>query len=226
MKTTLDVPGLSLVCTGCREPLGAEQAFCSACLARQRGEWVASLLAGPMVLILAALVVGAAALAGISTRRVSLLRTELDTTTRRLEISTGQVARLTQLKTSLEKDLGDLRVNYVDARKTLKEKETLIAMASAAGVDSPHYLAGPPVPTIDARVAAVKSNVTPELVLLSVGSDDKVEKGFHFSIYRGTKFVGKVVVEKVLSDSCGCRVLFTDGDARILAGDSAATRLQ
>jgi hypothetical protein len=79
---------------------------------------------------------------------------------------------------------------------------------------------------IDARVAAVKSNVTPELVLLSVGSDDKVEKGFRFSIYRGTAFIGKVVVEKVLRDSCGCRVLFTIEGAHILAGDSAATRLQ
>ncbi len=154
------------------------------------------------------------------------LTQNLDTATRRREIAEGQVARLTQLKTSLEKDIGDLRVNYTDARKTLKEKETLIAMAQAAGVDFVSLISGPPVPAIDARVAAVKNDVSPALVLLSVGSQDKVEKGFHFSIYRGSEFVGKVVVEKVLAESCGCRVLFTDGSKQIQAGDSAATRLQ
>jgi len=154
------------------------------------------------------------------------LQTNLDTATRRREIAEGQVARLTQLKTSLEKDIGDLRVNYADARKSLKEKETLIAMAQEHGVDFVALLSGPPVPAIDARVAAVKNDVQPGLVLLSVGSDDKVEKGFHFSIYRGSEFVGKVVVEKVLKDSCGCRVLFTKDNSQIQAGDSAATRLQ
>ncbi len=153
------------------------------------------------------------------------VRKELETATRRTEISTGQVARLIQLKTSLEKDIGDIRVAYNHARKGLKQDELRIAVGEDEGCRF-GLVSGPPVPAIDARVAAVKSNVTPELVLLSVGSDDKVEKGFHFSIYRGTEFVGKVVVEKVLRDSCGCRVLFTSEGARILAGDSAATRLQ
>jgi hypothetical protein len=82
-----------------------------------------------------------------------------------------------------------------------------------------------PIPWIDARVAAVKNDVSPALVLLSVGSEDRVEKGFHFSVYRGTTFIGKVVVAKVLKDSCGCYVLFTKGGESITAGDSAATRL-
>jgi len=154
------------------------------------------------------------------------LTQNLDTATRRREIAEGQVARLVQLKTSLEKDIGDLRVNYSDARKSLKEKETLIAMAQEHGVDFVALLSGPPVPAIDARVAAVKNDVQPGLVLLSVGSDDKVEKGFHFSIYRGNEFVGKVVVEKVLASSCGCRVLFTKEGATIQPGDCAATRIQ
>jgi hypothetical protein len=79
---------------------------------------------------------------------------------------------------------------------------------------------------IDARVIAVKADTTPALVLLSVGSKDKVEKGFHFSIYRGADFVGKVIVEKVLAESCGCRVLFTAEGVSVEAGDLAATRLQ
>ena len=154
------------------------------------------------------------------------LQTNLDTATRRREIAEGQVARLTQYKATLEKDLGDMRQSFAETRNKLKQTEMTIAMLEDKGVNIVSIIAGPPVPAIDARVAGVKTDVTPGLVLLSVGSDDKVEKGFHFSIYRGSEFIGKVVVEKVLKDSCGCRVLFTKEGATINAGDSAATRLQ
>jgi hypothetical protein len=125
-----------------------------------------------------------------------------------------------------QSDLATLRGQYSETRKALKEKETLFAMLEDAGVPVLTIVSGPPMPAIDARVTAVKNDVNPNLVLLSVGSDDKVEKGFHFSIYRGSEFVGKVVVEKVLAGSCGCRVLFTKEGQTIQQGDSAGTRLQ
>lgn len=84
---------------------------------------------------------------------------------------------------------------------------------------------GPPVPAIDGRVVAVKNDVEPALVLLSVGQEDQVEAGFRFSIYRDSIFLGKVVVERVLRDSAGCRVLFTVEGEQLLAGDAAATRI-
>jgi hypothetical protein len=154
------------------------------------------------------------------------LHDKLDAASRRREIAEGQVARLTQLKTSLEKDLSDLRQMFADTRKSLKDKELVLALLEENGVNVTSIIAGPPVPSIDAKVAGVKDDVSPALVLLSVGSDDKVERGFHFSIYRGSEFIGKVIVEKVLKDSCGCRVLFTKEGAKVQAGDSAATRLQ
>jgi hypothetical protein len=155
-------------------------------------------------------------------------REQLNASRRRHEIVEGQVARLTQLKTSLEKDLGDLRVAYSDMWKRLKRADdSIIMMADPNGVRAPRPLPVlSDVPAIDARVAAVRLNATPELVLLSVGSDDGVEKGFQFNIYRGVDFIGKVVVEKVLKDSSGCRVLYRCGDTQILAGDCAATKLQ
>ena len=87
------------------------------------------------------------------------------------------------------------------------------------------WIGGPPVPAIDAQVVAVKNDVQPGLVLLSVGSDDLVEQGFQFSIYREQTFVGKVVVERVLRDSAGCRLLFTAEGENVRPGDKAATRL-
>jgi CHASE3 domain sensor protein len=158
--------------------------------------------------------------------RTDELQNNLDVATRRREIAEGQVARLTQLDTSLTKDISDLRQQYADTRKSLMEKEIVIAMLVEMGVNIASLVAGPPMPAIDARVTAVKSDVQPALVLLSVGSNDKVEKGFQFSVYRGSEFIGKVVVEKVLADSAGCRVIFTKDGATVQSGDSAATRLQ
>jgi hypothetical protein len=122
--------------------------------------------------------------------------------------------------------LAELRAAHADQRKAFKECQMIIAGIEEVADSGTRFLAGPPVPEIDARVTAIKTDVHPELVLLDVGSDDKVEKGFHFSIYRGSEFVGKVVVEKVLRDRCGCRVLFTREGESMQQGDSAATRLQ
>ncbi|MGE0712809.1 MAG: hypothetical protein AB7N76_34290 [Planctomycetota bacterium] len=158
--------------------------------------------------------------------RKSELESDLEKATSRREIAEGQVARLSNLSTQLESDIATLRQSFVETRQKLREKELLIAMAENEGVNFASLLPGPPVPAIDGNVVAVKNDLSPGLVLLSVGADDKVEAGFRFSIYRNNKFVGKVVVERVLRDSAGCRVLFTAEGEEIKAGDSAATRLQ
>ena len=154
------------------------------------------------------------------------LKGDLDKATSRREIAEGQVARLTNLTGQLEADLGSLRETFAGTRKKLREKELLIAMAENQGVNFASLLPGPPVPAIDGQVLAVKPDVKPALVLLSVGADEKVEAGFQFSVYRGNKFIGKVVVERVLRDSAGCRVIFTAEGESVQSGDTAATRLQ
>lgn len=150
---------------------------------------------------------------------------QYDVARQRRETAEGQVARLTALTTNLEQDLKDLRKDFAATRQDLREKDLLIAMAESQGVNLELLVPGPPVPSIDGRVMAVKNDMDPPLVLLSVGSDDKVQRGYHFSVYRGANFVGKVVVERVLRDSAGCRVLFTAEGQSIQSGDNAATRL-
>lgn len=72
---------------------------------------------------------------------------------------------------------------------------------------------------IAARVDAIdKEN---ELVVLSVGTDQKVEVGDEFTIHRGVEFVGKVKVVKVYPDLSGARVLFTKKWEQIRKADSA-----
>jgi hypothetical protein len=106
-------------------------------------------------------------------------------------------------------------------RRALDAAHVIDASASGA-----FLMPLPQPPKIDGRVAAVDDFADPPLVLLSVGSDHGVEKGHHFSVYRGSQFVAKVVVERVLRDSCGCRVLFVADGQAIQVGDAAATRLQ
>jgi predicted nuclease with TOPRIM domain len=56
------------------------------------------------------------------------------------------------------------------------------------------------VPAIAAFVADVNNDLN--IVLLSVGSDDKVKVGYEFTIYRNNEYVGRVVIDKVEKDHC------------------------
>ncbi|GIW72163.1 MAG: hypothetical protein KatS3mg102_1705 [Planctomycetota bacterium] len=81
------------------------------------------------------------------------------------------------------------------------------------------------MPAINGVVAGVDTSTEPASVLLSVGKDQGVERGYQFTIYRRDTFIGKVVVTKPMRDSSGARVLFTAPGQQIRAGDTAATRL-
>jgi hypothetical protein len=142
------------------------------------------------------------------------------------ETAEAQVARLIGQKAALEKDLGEVRKAYSDTKQQLLDMQLTMEELERQGIPVATLVANhKPVPPINAKVAGVKSDVQPPLVLLTVGKDDHVEKGFQFAVYRGTSFVGKVVVEKVNADSAGCRVLFMAPGQAIKQGDDAATRL-
>jgi hypothetical protein len=174
-------------------------------------------------LLLSALV-GVSVASLIAAQAVRDLRQSLEVEARRREAVESRVRELTDVKGLLELEVYAAKLSYADTRQSLKEKEAALATLEARGVHVKAILANAPVPRIDARVAAVRLDGKPALVLLSAGSDDQVEKGFEFSVYRGSDFVARVLVEKVQRDSCGCSVIFTrEGDA-IRVGDSAATR--
>jgi hypothetical protein len=76
-----------------------------------------------------------------------------------------------------------------------------------------------PVPSIEAVVEAVKGD--DELVVLSVGQDQKIQEGFEFMIFRGEKIIGKVRVHKVFENLAGARILSTAPNETILPQDEA-----
>jgi len=80
-----------------------------------------------------------------------------------------------------------------------------------------------PVSPISGKVLAVRPEVN--LVMLSVGSDDGVKKGFRFTVYRGEDYVGKIEVEKVFSDMSSARILTDWTRKPIKENDDASTRV-
>ena len=76
---------------------------------------------------------------------------------------------------------------------------------------------------LTAKVLAVRADVTPNLVLIAAGSNEGIVAGQTLVITRGNTFVGWVLVERVLADSAGCMVLYTDDDLGVHAGDKASS---
>lgn len=137
-----------------------------------------------------------------------------------------QVARLMSQLGETEQHLGELRTLYETNRRRLADLQLVVDALNAAGVPISLLVVGsPPTPPVDGIVMAVKTDIDPNLVLLSVGADDNVQVGFVFTVYRGGTFVGQVIVDRVLPDVSACRVMFTAEGQSIREGDSAATRL-
>ncbi len=154
------------------------------------------------------------------------LRAEKDKAVRDMELAQAQVARLLAMKTALEKDLAQLRKEYADAKQKALDLQLVIEEAERQGLPVRQIVVGsPPVKSIKGLVAGVDESTSPPTVLLTVGKDQGVERGYQFSIYRDGEWIAKVVVTKLMADSSGARVLFMAPGKSIRAGDNAATRL-
>jgi predicted nucleic acid-binding Zn-ribbon protein len=98
-------------------------------------------------------------------------------------------------------------------RENAEIEERLAALSARA----------PEMPLIETVVQSAEGDT---FVGLAAGTDEKVEKGFQFSITRNKKFVARVVVQIVGARACACRILVVKEGDRIRVGDVAATRLQ
>lgn len=78
-------------------------------------------------------------------------------------------------------------------------------------------------PKIDGIVLGVSDKVN--LILISVGGKDKVQVGFKFTVYRGSTYVSKLVVDKVDDGWAACRELTEFRKDTIQQGDSVSTRV-
>ena len=119
--------------------------------------------------------------------------------------------------------IADLERNYTSAKEDISHKEAIIAQATAQGMD----LTGQAMPAINGKVLQVKTDMDlgPGLVMLNVGSEQGVKRGFTFQIYSGATWKGQVRVEGVQQNMCSAVILDLQKGQKIAQGDSAATHL-
>ncbi|MFQ5654473.1 MAG: hypothetical protein ACE5GW_07060 [Planctomycetota bacterium] len=131
-------------------------------------------------------------------------------------------ARAVLAKDQLAKQLTDTSKELAGMREKNEDLALLVAHFQKTGI-SPVVVPSQIAPPLDGQVVKVAPDVN--LVILSIGSDDGVEKGHEFTIYRGDRFVAKVRVENLLADMCSAEILYREKDAAIAVGDKATTRL-
>ena len=137
----------------------------------------------------------------------------------------------TNMRIEAENQLNAVKEQFTAVLKDKSKVEESLAhatwvldMLQARGIDIGTTVIQVDVPSIPSRVLAVDKDVN--LVMLSVGRNDGVKKGYQFSIYRGDKYVGKVRVEKVYDDMCAGVILPQyKSDLNIQEGDDANTKL-
>jgi hypothetical protein len=153
------------------------------------------------------------------------LEIEIKENRERKQIAEKQVARLNTVTLNLDADINDIRREYSDVRSRLREKSLLIAMIEERGVNFATLLAGPPARLVKGRVSAVKNDMSPSLVVIDVGADDRVEIGYTFSVIRGSQFIAKLIVERAEPTASACRVHFAAEGQSVQPGDEVTTRL-
>jgi len=139
----------------------------------------------------------------------------------------AQNAAVTERK-RLEGEVENLQGQVAELNKRLVamgeelESTKILVEAYQSQVGSLPDLMNPP--TIRARVTAVDADLN--IVMISVGSDDGVKKGYAFTVYRGDQYIGKVIIDKVEKDYASGyskKELEADGQT-IQVGDDATTR--
>lgn len=169
------------------------------------------------------------------TEELSVIREQLAKAREGAESSRSNLIDLKELVVVYEKEkgklLGSLEITQSQVNKQeeeLKEHNRMIARLEARGIKVNEILSssGAEADTpINAKVLTVRPDVN--VVLLSVGREDKVREGYQFTVYSGGTYKGKVMVESVYPNMCSARILkdLMADTQTIQEGDNASTRV-
>lgn len=120
-----------------------------------------------------------------------------------------------------ERMLADLQAELETRRIELAHNEAIFATLRAQGVAIDNVA----MPDIDAAVLDVRMDLAPGLVVLNVGADSNVQRGFVFDAYNGRTYKGRVRVENVDATMCSALIIGTADNASIQRGDRASTHI-
>jgi hypothetical protein len=138
---------------------------------------------------------------------------------RRFELETGKAVRID----SRAAEHGDVSVHTVclAKRKGLPEWTIPASIQERVGAEVLKDLRTPP--KIDGTVVGTSDKVN--LVVVSAGEEDGVRVGFEFTVYRGSEYVGKLIVEKTFPRQAACRILAEMTRGKITKGDRVSTQV-
>lgn len=138
-----------------------------------------------------------------------------------------QVVAFERERSQLKGQLEITQAKQKEFEKQVFENNEMISKLERHGIDITAIVDrhGEPELPIHAKVMAVKPDVN--IVLLSVGTKDKVKEGYRFTIYQGESYKGKVQVESVYPTLCSARILpeLLSKNQTIQEGDNASTRV-
>jgi chromosome segregation ATPase len=119
----------------------------------------------------------------------------------------------------LQDQVAELEKRIVATSKQLEDTNLVVALYRQKFGEIGNAMAPE---AIAAVVAAVNNDLN--IVLLSVGRDDKVKEGYEFTIYRGSEYVATVVIDKVEKDHCSGYSKKEVERLPIAVGDKGTTR--
>ncbi len=148
-----------------------------------------------------------------------------------LEVAKANLRNAQNQRVEMENELNNSRQQLVAVRKEkarlerdLHHNSWIIQKLMEQGVPVNDIIQSgetQPARPIEGKVLAVRPEVN--LVMLSVGSQDGVKKGYRFTVYRGEQYIGKVEVEKVFDDMASARILVDWTKQPIKENDDAST---
>ena len=149
------------------------------------------------------------------------------------EIAKANMQNAMNEKMEMENEANNARHRLIASQKEksrlekdLHHNSWMIQKLQDAGVPVQDLVFGPgrqPQIDIHGKVLAVRPEVN--LVMVSVGSDHKVRKGYRFTVYRGDRYVGKVEVESVFANMCSARILSEWTKEKVKEGDDVSTSM-
>ena len=105
--------------------------------------------------------------------------------------------------------------------KELWEAKQIIRAVKEAGVNIPSLFK--PAKPLDGQIVKVSLKVP--LVMVSLGSDDGVKKGYQFTVYRENRYIGRITIEEVYPDMSAGRILKEMTVKAVKQGDKVTTRI-
>jgi chromosome segregation ATPase len=138
----------------------------------------------------------------------------------KVKAQADEIARLAQANETAEKTAAAAAADSKVLREQLDEKVTLLDRYKK---EKGQLTGGVTMHAVSGVVQACNNNV--DIYIISVGSNDKVEVGYEFTVYRGSEYVSTIVIDKVFPNYASGTTKPGTKKRDVMAGDECTTRL-